>query len=72
MIHTVSGPTASPGGSDICSYVRGAAVLLRARGTRVTPRSVGSLARLARSFAREGMGRFEALQAAAVLSIRRR
>jgi hypothetical protein len=72
MLDNAIRPTASPGGSDLCSYVRGAAALLRARGTRVTPRSVGSLARLAPSFAREGMGRFEALQAAAVLSIRRR
>lgn len=63
--------TAGLGGSDSRVLVRGAAALLRARGASVNGRSVSSLVRLARSFVREGMGRYEALNCAAAL-IRRR
>ncbi len=63
---------AGRGGSlDLCAYVRGAAALLRARGVPVSRHAVGEVAHLARSFVREGMGRFEALHAAAVLAVRR-
>ncbi len=62
----------APPGADLRAFIQGAAALLRTRGVPVSRHSVGSLARLARSFARDGMGRFEALHAAAVLMVRRR
>lgn len=59
------------GSEDLCIYIPGAAALLRTRGVGLSARKVSSLARLARSFARDGMGRFEALARAAVLLARR-
>lgn len=65
-------PAEHGGALDLRAYVRGAAALLRARGAPVSRRTVGAVAHLARSFARDGMGRFEALQAAALFAAPRR
>jgi hypothetical protein len=69
---TARRPRAAQGGGseDLCIYIPGAAVLLRTCGMPLSARRVGALARLARSFARDGMGRFEALARAAVLLVR--
>jgi hypothetical protein len=48
--------------------IRGAAALLRNRGVVPTCRNISHVIRLARSFIREGMGRIEALSAAAALA----
>jgi hypothetical protein len=63
--------TAKSGG-DLRAFTPGAAAVLRARGVPLSRRRVSSLARLARSFARDGMGRFEALHLAGALIARRR
>jgi hypothetical protein len=62
--------TMTGGSLDVRAYVRGAAALLHARGVPLSSQRVGSLARLARSFARDGMGRIEALHHAVALTIR--
>jgi len=63
---------ARDGDAHLGVYVPGAVALLRARGVPVSCRAVGSLVRLARSFVRDGMGRFEALSSAAALVAQRR
>jgi hypothetical protein len=50
--------------------IRGAALLLRVRGIRPSSRLLFHIARLARSFARDGMGKYEALSAAGTLALR--
>jgi hypothetical protein len=71
MLNNEMQSTAPWGGAEARVYVRGAAALLRARGAPLNGRAVSRIARLARSFAREGMGPYEALSSAATLIYRR-